>query len=171
METIQAVTDVRFCEGDVPGEDCVRWLQAVPLESVVDIYGLVVGDVNVRKCSIKNYELHVNRAFIVSRAAPTPIAMADAQRKEAQHDENGNATGNGPHVSLDTRLNYRYFDLRTPANQAIMRIQSMVGHLYRKYLDMNGFIEIHTPKINAGTSEGGSEVFRLDYFRREACLA
>jgi len=62
-------------------------------------------------------------------------------------------------------------DLRTPANQAIFRIESMIGCLFRECLMSKGFVEIHTPKIIGGSSEGGSDVFTLDYFGEPACLA
>jgi aspartyl-tRNA synthetase len=61
--------------------------------------------------------------------------------------------------------------LRTPANHAIFQIQSKVCHYYRDYFLNHGFCEIHSPKITPGVSEGGAEVFRLDYFGRRACLA
>ncbi|KAI3862016.1 hypothetical protein MKX03_015022 [Papaver bracteatum] len=58
------------------------------------------------------------------------------------------------HVNQDTRLNFRVLDFRTPANQGIFY-----------------FVGIHTPKLIAGSSEGGASVFRLDYKGRPACLA
>mmetsp|Transcript_20561 Transcript_20561/g.28929 ORF Transcript_20561/g.28929 Transcript_20561/m.28929 type:complete len:303 (-) Transcript_20561:98-1006(-) len=47
----------------------------------------------------------------------------------------------------------------------------MVGHLFRQCLVNKGFVEIHTPKLIGGASEGGSDVFPLDCFGQEACLA
>ena len=58
-----------------------------------------------------------------------------------------------------------------PANNAIMRVRSGVSLLFREALVNEGFIEINTPKLIAGESEGGSEVFRTDYFGQPACLA
>lgn len=69
------------------------------------------------------------------------------------------------------RLNNRIIDLRVPANQALMRLQSGVCQLFREFLYTRGFTEIHSPKLIGGTSEGGANVFRLDYFGQEACLA
>lgn len=43
--------------------------------------------------------------------------------------------------------------------------------LFRESLSSQGFQEIHTPKLIGGSSEGGSNVFTLDYFDRPACLA
>ena len=54
--------------------------------------------------------------------------------------------------------------MRVPANQALMRLQSGVGKFFRGFLYQNGFTEIHSPKLIGGTSEGGANVFRLDYF-------
>jgi aspartyl-tRNA synthetase len=62
------------------------------------------------------------------------------------------------------RLNNRWLDLRVPANNAIMRVRSGVSLLFREALAKEGFVEINTPKLIAGESEGGSDVFRTDYF-------
>ena len=43
--------------------------------------------------------------------------------------------------------------------------------LFREYLMQNHFQEIHTPKLTAGSSEGGANVFSLQYFGRDCCLA
>eukprot|EP01120_Amphizonella_sp_Union-15-10_P008018 TRINITY_DN279_c0_g1_i2.p1 TRINITY_DN279_c0_g1~~TRINITY_DN279_c0_g1_i2.p1 ORF type:complete len:641 (-),score=129.09 TRINITY_DN279_c0_g1_i2:66-1988(-) len=74
-------------------------------------------------------------------------------------------------VHQDTRLTNRILDLRVPSNQAIFKIQSAVGALFREYLVSNGFIEIHTPKLISAASEGGAEVFPVTYFDRKAFLA
>jgi len=74
-------------------------------------------------------------------------------------------------VSLKTRLDNRVLDLRTPATQAIFRVQSKICQYFREHLTKEDFIEIHTPKIIGGSSEGGTEIFKLDYFGKEACLA
>jgi aspartyl-tRNA synthetase len=64
----------------------------------------------------------------------------------------------------EIRLNNRWLDLRVPANNAIMRVRSGVSLLFREALHGEGFVEINTPKLIAGSSEGGSEVFTTDYF-------
>lgn len=74
-------------------------------------------------------------------------------------------------VKMKTRLDNRVLDLRVPATGAIMRLQSAVGQLFREFLYQKGFIEIHTPKLIAGASEGGTNVFKLKYFEQDACLA
>lgn len=74
-------------------------------------------------------------------------------------------------VKIKTRLDNRVLDLRTPATQAMMKIQSGVGQFFREFLYKNDFVEIHTPKLISGTSEGGTNVFKLKYFDNDACLA
>jgi len=59
----------------------------------------------------------------------------------------------------DVRLNNRIIDLRVPTNQAIMRLQAAVSNLFREFLYDKDFIEIHSPKLIGGASEGGSNVF------------
>ena len=50
-------------------------------------------------------------------------------------------------------------------------LSSGVCTLFREYLLQNEFIEIHSPKLIAGSSEGGANVFTFSYFNRKACLA
>eukprot|EP01119_Soliformovum_irregulare_P002130 TRINITY_DN1222_c0_g1_i1.p1 TRINITY_DN1222_c0_g1~~TRINITY_DN1222_c0_g1_i1.p1 ORF type:complete len:527 (+),score=155.92 TRINITY_DN1222_c0_g1_i1:79-1659(+) len=76
-----------------------------------------------------------------------------------------------PHVGQSLRLDNRILDLRTPANQAIFRIQSGVGQLFREFLISQDFVEIHTPKLMGVASEGGASVFKLGYFQTNAFLA
>ena len=52
-----------------------------------------------------------------------------------------------------------------------MKLQSAVGMLFREYLYSQNFTEIHTPKTIGGASEGGTNVFKINYFGQEACLA
>jgi aspartyl-tRNA synthetase len=61
--------------------------------------------------------------------------------------------------------------LRTTAKQAIFKLSSGVCQIFREFLLKEDFIEIHTPKLIGGSSEGGSNVFTLNYFNKKACLA
>lgn len=74
-------------------------------------------------------------------------------------------------MGQDKRLDYRVIDLRTPANQAIFRVQCQVENIFRQVLLSEGFVGIHTPKLIAGSSEGGAAVFKLNYNGQPACLA
>ncbi len=72
---------------------------------------------------------------------------------------------------LDTLLDYRVLGLRNLQESAIFRIRSDLLRYIREYLYKNDFVEINTPKLVAGAAEGGAEVFKLDYFGKEATLA
>ena len=74
-------------------------------------------------------------------------------------------------VNLDTRLNYRFLDLRNEKNTLMFRIQSTMVQGMREYLYSKEFTEIHTPKLIGTASESGSEVFEVKYFDRPAYLA
>jgi aspartyl-tRNA synthetase len=62
-------------------------------------------------------------------------------------------------------------DLRLPLSHSLIKASSLVSTWFRQYLIEKDFIEIHSPKLIEGVSEGGSEVFITDYFGRPACLA
>ena len=74
-------------------------------------------------------------------------------------------------ANIDTRLNYRWIDLRSEKNNLMMKTQSKLTEAFREYLYKNDFTEIHTPKLIGAASESGSEVFEVDYFDRKAYLA
>jgi aspartyl-tRNA synthetase len=95
-----------------------------------------------------------------------------AEDKPAVPGEEEKTDGDAmPVVRQDVRLNNRVIDLRVPTNQAIMRLQSGVCQIYREFMYANGFVEIHSPKLIGGASEGGANVFKLKYFNQDACLA
>lgn len=74
-------------------------------------------------------------------------------------------------ANIDTRLNYRWIDLRTNKNNLMMKVQSKLVEAFREYLYENDFTEIHTPKLIGAASESGSEVFEVKYFDTKAYLA
>ena len=74
-------------------------------------------------------------------------------------------------TEVDKRLDWRFLDLRQPENQLIFRVQTTIEMAMRDYWISNGFVEIHTPKIMGSPSEGGAELFTLDYFGQTASLA
>jgi nondiscriminating aspartyl-tRNA synthetase len=73
--------------------------------------------------------------------------------------------------NLDTLLDNRVIGLRNLREQAIFKIQPKVLEAVREYFAKNDFTEMNTPKLLAGATEGGAEVFKLDYFGKEATLA
>ncbi len=73
-------------------------------------------------------------------------------------------------TELDLRLNNRALDLRSARNQAIFAIRGEILNSARNFLLGNDFKEIYTPKIIGTATEGGTELFPIMYFDREAFL-
>ena len=73
-------------------------------------------------------------------------------------------------TSLEAKLNYRSISLRNIKERAKFKIQEGIVRGFREFLYKEGFTEIHTPKIGAKGAEGGSNLFKLDYFHRPAVL-
>ncbi len=73
--------------------------------------------------------------------------------------------------NLDTLFDNRVIGLRNLQEQKIFRVRADVTKYIREFLNSKEFIEIQTPKILAGATEGGAEVFKVDYFGKEAVLA
>ncbi len=71
---------------------------------------------------------------------------------------------------LDLRLNHRALDLRSLKNQAIFEIRGELLRSIRRFLFERDFTEITTPKIIATATEGGTELFPIIYFEKEAFL-
>lgn len=147
----------------------VKFSGAISKESIVDIRGLAKGVENkIESCTEKDLELHVNEIYVVSQAKPQlPLQIEDASRPELGDEVDGLHI----RVNQDTRLDNRVLDLRTPANQAIFRLEAGVCKLFRDILTEGGFVEIHTPKIISAASEGGANVFTVSYFKDSAYLA
>lgn len=73
--------------------------------------------------------------------------------------------------NLDTLFEYRVLNIRNLQEQKIFKIRSSITRYMRDYLYRNEFQEIDTPKLLAEATEGGAEVFKLDYFSKTATLA
>ena len=74
-------------------------------------------------------------------------------------------------TSLDKRLDWRFLDLRKKEVSAIFSIQSEITHLFREFFRSKGFIEVWPPSIISEATEGGTELFKVDYFGKKAFLA
>lgn len=74
-------------------------------------------------------------------------------------------------ANLEARLDARALDLCLEKNIAVFKIQHEAVDAIRNFLFERGFLEVHTPRIIASATEGGAELFQLDYFDRKAYLA
>jgi aspartyl/asparaginyl-tRNA synthetase len=179
LYTVQGVT----FQSDQVSQAMIKYIAGLPVESVVDVEGTItVPDNPVESATQKMVEIQITAFHCISKSKKAlPFLMEDACRADAyketdvgaynEDDEVQPAEDGLIRVGQKARLDHRWIDLRTPANQAIFRIESMVGTLFRECLVNKGFIEMHTPKLIGGASEGGSDVFKLDYFGQPACLA
>lgn len=73
-------------------------------------------------------------------------------------------------AELDTRLDSRFIDIRKHDVSAIFKIKSQMLHTARNYFYDHDFTEITTPKLVASATEGGTELFPITYFEKEAFL-
>jgi nondiscriminating aspartyl-tRNA synthetase len=72
---------------------------------------------------------------------------------------------------LDTLFEHRVINIRNLQEQKIFKIRASLTRYIREFLYENEFIEIDTPKLLAGATEGGAEVFKVQYFDQVAILA
>jgi nondiscriminating aspartyl-tRNA synthetase len=79
-------------------------------------------------------------------------------------------TGKTP-ANIEARLDARPIDLTIEQNLATFKIQHIALQAIRNYLFEHGFLEAHTPRIIASATEGGAELFCVDYFGKKAYLA
>jgi nondiscriminating aspartyl-tRNA synthetase len=123
-------------------------LAALTAESAVTITGTVVADERV---NLGGLELRLEALSVDSLAEPeVPIA---------------------PDSALDKRMDWRYLDLRQPQRRLIFEVQTTVEHAMRGHWREQGFIELHSPKLMGSASESGAELFKVEYFERQAYLA
>lgn len=73
--------------------------------------------------------------------------------------------------NLDTLFEYRVLNVRNLQEQKIFKIRAALLRYIRQYLYEHDFVEMQTPKLLGAATEGGAEVFKLDYFGQEATLA
>ncbi|XP_071450324.1 aspartate--tRNA ligase, cytoplasmic [Hetaerina americana] len=163
--TVQAILAVN----DAISKPMVKFASNISKESIVDVEAEVSTVASkIEKCTQKDVELQVKQIWVISSAKPQlPLQIEDAARPITEEEVEG------PNIAVnqDTRLDNRVLDLRTPANQAIFRLEAGVCRLFRDILTDKGFVEIHTPKIISAASEGGANVFTVSYFKGSAYLA
>ena len=70
----------------------------------------------------------------------------------------------------ELKMDYRWIDLRQEKEKLIFQIRTYAEMVMREYFIQKGYIEIHSPKITSQCSEGGADVFALDYYGQKAYL-
>ncbi len=123
-------------------------VSALTAESAVTVTGTVVADERVK---LGGLELRLEELRVDSLAEPELPIAADS--------------------ALDKRMDWRYLDLRRPERRLIFEVQSTAEYAMREYWREAGFIELHSPKLMGSASESGAELFKVEYFDRQAYLA
>ncbi|KAH7107025.1 aspartate-tRNA ligase [Auriculariales sp. MPI-PUGE-AT-0066] len=148
----------------------VKWAAGLLSESIVLVEGTVQKTTEeIKSASIKDVEIMITKFHLVSGIEGNlPFSLEDANRAEADYEIEGSQFNR---VNIDTRLSGRVLDLRTQTNQAVFKLQAAVTDYFRQFLHSQGFVEIHTPKLQGAATESGASVFKVQYFKGEAFLA
>ncbi|KIJ68384.1 hypothetical protein HYDPIDRAFT_165245 [Hydnomerulius pinastri MD-312] len=164
--TVQALMSVT---PNLISKQMVKWAGALADESIVLAEGTVKKSPEpIKSATVSDVEIHINELWLVAGLeSRLPFSLDDASRSETAPEVEGQFN----RVLLDTRLNNRILDLRTVTNHAVFKLQHAIGDLFRAYLNNNGFIEIHSPKLQGAATESGASVFKVDYFKGNAFLA
>ncbi len=126
-------------------------LKEVTRESVI----AVKGKVKKNKEAPGGKEIIPEKIKIIS-SAHTPLPLEVESKKTP--------------ALLDTRLDQRVLDLRKPENIAIFRVQAKIVEGMQSFLNKEGFIQVFTPSLLGGASEGGADLFAVPFFEQEAFL-
>ena len=135
--------------------ELMKKVSKLSLESVIEIKG------NAKKAQIKadfarkDVEIEVSEINLISKAEKLPIHVNEkTTTTEFQH-----------------RLDYRFLDFHKPKIQAIFKIQNVIENSFREFFYEKNFIEMQPPCIISTASEGGTELFSVQYFEKKAFLA
>lgn len=129
--TVQVVVRDEAVAGELRSEFCLQ----------------IIGTVEARPAGNENSEIETgdieviaDSVVVLSKSAPLPFPIDDAIT-----------------VGEETRLKYRYLDLRRPTAGNILRMRSNVNRLAREVLHDRNFVEIETPTLTRSTPEGARD--------------
>ena len=138
--------------------EAIEKVKPVRLEWVLKITGIVNKrpEKNV-KAGVLNgdVELEVTDIEVLSEAQPLPFDMSL----------------DGYNLELVAELDNRALVLRHPKIQAVFKVQETIIDAFREFMKSNMFFEFQAPSITPAVAEGGSEVFKIDYFDKKAFLS
>ena len=146
--TVRDVTGM--CQVIVKG-DSMSLLEGLNRQSVVRI----AGKIQASKAKDFDFEVSATELQVLAKAE-YPLPIDPIGRLESD---------------IDNRLNSRALDMRNQKTASIFKLRSQVLASIRETLIKRKFIEINTPKIIGSASEGGADLFSLDYFGKQGYLA
>jgi aspartyl-tRNA synthetase len=145
------VRDVTGAAQAIVSGDKLQLAKDIPRQSVIVVSGLV------QKTKAKDFAVEIKvEELIVLLKATHPLPIDPTGRVQS---------------ALDKRLDSRALDLRNPKVASIFRIRSTALQIIRESLYSKDFIEVNTPRIIGSASEGGANLFNLEYFNKRAYLA
>lgn len=122
-------------------KEVMETAESLRSEYVIEVTGKVEARTQANdKLATGTVELHVETLTILNTAKTTPFEIKD-----------------GIEANDDTRLRYRYLDLRRPEMLANLKLRAKVTHSIRNYLDELEFIDIETPFLTKSTPEGARD--------------
>nr|AIF09683.1 aspartyl-tRNA synthetase (DARS, aspS) [uncultured marine thaumarchaeote KM3_40_A11]AIF12218.1 aspartyl-tRNA synthetase (DARS, aspS) [uncultured marine thaumarchaeote KM3_54_H01]AIF12300.1 aspartyl-tRNA synthetase (DARS, aspS) [uncultured marine thaumarchaeote KM3_55_A12] len=132
-------------------DDVMKSIEDITRQSVVRVTG------KIQDTKARDFECEIKADGIdVLTKAVHPLPIDPIGRLESH---------------IDNRLNSRALDMRNQKTASIFKVRHHVLASLRKTLLEKKFIEITTPKIIGSASEGGANLFSLDYFGKQAYLA
>ncbi len=132
----------------------IEKLRGLQIGSVLSVKGELISD----KRAPGGAEIHDPEIEVLVPVTDEPPIEID---KPLQHKSE----------NLDTLFEHRVVGLRNLQERAVFDVQATICSSLRSFFEGREFTEIHTPKFLAEATEGGAEVFTLDYFGKTATLA
>ncbi len=143
-------TQVTAKKGECP-EAVFDAISSLTRESVVSVKGTV----KTSKAAPSGVEVFPQEIVVLSKSeAPLPLETDPNIKSE-----------------LETRINYRFIDLRRKEVQAVFRVKDVVHRAFIRYMEQEGFTLVHVPCVVAASTEGGTNLFPISYFENEAFLS
>jgi len=133
-------------------KELIPLVSSLTLESTIKVTGILKENPKVKLNGMELIPSNIEITSVSLPELPISIKVKDSALRE-------------------TRLDYRFIDLRRDDNNLLFRCQTTLLAAMREYWVNNGFIEINSPKISGASAESGAEVFKLDYFGKPACLS
>ena len=126
---------------EIVSKDVMETAESLRSEFVLEVTGQVVAREQANdKLATGAVELHVQSLEVLNTAKTTPFEIKD-----------------GIEANDDTRLRYRYLDLRRPEMLENLKLRAKVTHSIRNYLDELEFIDVETPFLSKSTPEGARD--------------
>ncbi|MBT6293673.1 aspartate--tRNA(Asn) ligase [bacterium] len=139
-----------ICQFVTEDKSLISLIESIHPQSILEVEGKAVSDPK------GNPEIHLESINVINAVKETP--GIDLQSKE-------------PKEKLETILSHRAISLRHPKYQDIFKVEAAIIQSYREFMTDFGATEFFSPLILASSSEGGAEIFELEYFDSKATLA